>query len=183
MQFRILGPLEVVEQGKTLPLGGGQQLALFALLLLHANEVVSTDRLVDGLWAERSPATAEKIVRNYVSLLRKVLGDRLVTQAPGYLLRVEPGELDSERFETLVREAREEEPAGVAAKLRQALALWSGPPLAQLGYEPFAQQAIGRLEELRVGALEDRINADLQLGRDRELVPELEQLVRRAPSA
>jgi YVTN family beta-propeller protein len=181
MQFRILGPLEVVEQGRTLSLGGGQQLALFALLLLHANEVVSTDRLVDELWGERPPATAAKIVRNYVSLLRKLLGDRLVTQAPGYLLRVEPGELDSERFETLVREAREEEPTAVAAKLRQALALWSGPPLAQLAYEPFAQHAIGRLAELRLGALEDRIDADLQLGRDRELVPELEQLVREHP--
>src|SRR5712691_5549124 len=134
MQFRILGPLEVVEQGRTLPLGGGQQLALFALLLLNANEVVSTDRLVDELWGERPPATAGKIVRNYVSLLRKPLGDRLVTRAPGYLLHVEPGELDSERFETLVREAREEQPAAAAAKLRQALALWSGPPLAQLAY-------------------------------------------------
>jgi YVTN family beta-propeller protein len=181
MEFRILGPLEVIEQGKTLPLGGGQQLSLFALLLLHANEVVSTDRLVDELWAERPPATAEKIVRNYVSLLRKLLGDRLVTRPPGYLLRVEPGELDSERFETLVREAREEEPGVAAASLRKALALWSGPPLAQLAYEPFAQEAIGRLEELRLGAVEDRIDADLQLGRDRDVVAELEKLVREHP--
>ena len=181
MQFRILGPLDVVDKDETLPLGGGRPLALFALLLLHANEVVSTDRLVEELWQEQPPATAEKIVRNYVSLLRKQLGDRLVRQAPGYLLRVEPGELDSERFETLVREAREQEPAAAAATLRQALALWSGPPLAQLAYEPFAQREIASLEELRLGALEDRIDADLQLGRDRELVPELEQLVREHP--
>src|SRR5262245_31997705 len=101
MQFRILGPVEAFDdQGTPLPLGGGRQLALFALLLLNPNEVVSTDRLVDGLWTEEPPATAEKIVRNYVSLLRKQLGDRLVRRPPGYVLRVEPGELDSERFET-----------------------------------------------------------------------------------
>ena len=182
MQFRILGPLEAVDdQGATLPLGGGRQLALFALLLLNANEVVSTDRLVDELWSEQPPATAEKIVRNYISLLRKQLGDRLVRRSPGYLLRIEPGELDSERFESLVRQAREQEPAAAAATLRQALALWSGPPLAQLAYEPFAQQAMASLEDLRVQALEDRIDADLELGHDRELVPELEQLVRDQP--
>src|SRR5215468_7059254 len=179
MQFRILGPLEVVDdQGTPVLLGGGRQLALFALLLLNANEVVSTDRLVDELWSEEPPATAEKIVRNYISLLRKQFGDRLVRREPGYVLRVEPGELDSERFEALVREAAELPPAAAADTLRQALRLWTGQPLAQVAYEPFAQQAIASLEELRLQALEDRIDADLELGREREVVPELERLVR-----
>jgi YVTN family beta-propeller protein len=181
MQFRILGPLEVVDEGKALPIGEGRKLALLALLLLRKNEVVSTQMLVDELWSERPPATAEKMIRNYVSLLRKQLGDRLVRRRPGYLLRVEAGELDSERLETLVREAREQPPEVASATLRQAVALWSGPPLAQLAYEPFAQREIGRLEELRLQALEGRIDADLELGRDRELVPELEQLVRDHP--
>jgi YVTN family beta-propeller protein len=181
MQFRILGPVEAIDQDRTLSLGGGRQLALFAILLLHANEVLSTDRLVDELWSGEPPATAEKIVRNYVSLLRKQLGDRLVRRAPGYLLRVEPGELDSERFETLVREAREQPPAAATASLRQALALWDGQPLAQLAYEPFAQRAIAGLEDRRLEALEDLIDADLHLGREREVVPELERLVREHP--
>jgi YVTN family beta-propeller protein len=181
MQFRILGPLEVADDGKALPLGGGRQLALFAFLLLHANEVVSTDRLVDELWSKQPPATAEKIVRNYVSLLRKQLGDRLVRRPPGYLLRVEPGELDSERFETLAREAGTQPPSDAAKTLREALGLWSGPPLGQLAYEPFAQQAIADLEERRVQVLEDRIAADIELGRERDVVPELERLVKDQP--
>jgi len=181
MQFRILGPVEVIDQERTLALGGGRKLALFAIFLLHANEVLSTDRLVDELWSGEPPATAEKIVRNYVSLLRKQLGDRLVRRPPGYLLRVEPGELDSERFETLVGEARGQPPAAAAGTLRQALALWTGPALAQLAYEPFAQQAIAGLEDLRLQAVEDRIEADLELGNDGELVPELERLVREHP--
>src|SRR5262245_40691391 len=182
MQFRILGPLEAVDDGgMPLPLGGGRQLALFALLLLNANEVVSADRLVDELWSDQPPATAEKIVRNYVSLLRKQLGDRLAHRTPGYVLRVEPGELDSERFETLVREAREQPPAAAASTLRQALALWTGPPLAEVAYEPFAQRAAEKLDELRLRALEDRIEAELEVGLDGELVPELELLVHEHP--
>ena len=181
MEFRVLGPLEAVDQGKALPLGGGRQLALFALLLLNANEVVSKDRLVEELWTAEPPQTAEKIVRNYVSLLRKHLGDRLSRRPPGYVLRVEPGELDSQRFEALIGEARDQEPAAAAKTLREALELWTGPPLAQVAYEPFAQRAIAGLEELRLQALEDRIDADLELGRAREVVPELEQLVRDQP--
>ena len=181
MEFRILGPVEVVDEGKTLAVGGGRQRALLAFLLLHANEVVPTDRLVDELWPGKPPATADKIVRNYVSLLRKQLGARLVRRPPGYLLRVEPGELDSEKFETLVDEARGQQPAAAAKTLRQALALWSGPPLAQVAYEPFAERAIADLAERRLQAVEDRIDADLQLGNGRELVPELEQLVGEQP--
>src|SRR5215467_4230590 len=117
MEFRVLGPLEAVDQGKALPLGGGRQLALFALLLLNANKVVSTGRLVEELWTAEPPQTAEKIVRNYVSLLRKHLGDRLSRRPPGYVLRVEPGELDSQRFEALIGEARDQEPAAAAKTL------------------------------------------------------------------
>src|SRR5919201_1256874 len=147
MEFRILGPLEVADGDRILRLGSGRQLALVAVLLLHANEAVSVDRLIDDLWGEAPPPTAAKIVRNYVSLLRRELGDRLVTQPPGYLLRVAEGELDSERLKRAVESG---DPEG----LQEALALWRGPPLSQLAYEQFAQDEIGRLEELRLSALE-----------------------------
>jgi DNA-binding SARP family transcriptional activator len=117
MDFRILGPLEVERDGRLLSLGSGRQLALVAVLLLHRNEVVSVDRLVEELWDGSPPPTAAKVVRNNVSLLRKELGDRLVTRPPGYLLRVEPGELDSERFEAAIRD-------GSAESLSGAFALW-----------------------------------------------------------
>src|SRR5687768_3888489 len=125
MEFRILGPLEVVDEGRILRLGSGRQLALVALLLLHANEAVSVDRLVDELWGESAPPTAAKIVRNSISLLRKELGDRLVTRPPGYVLSVEEGELDSERLERAI-ESRDLD------TLTEALSLWRGPPLSQL---------------------------------------------------
>jgi DNA-binding SARP family transcriptional activator len=152
----------VVEHDRVLALGGGRQRALFAVLLLHANEVVSADRLIDGLWGESPPATAGKIVQVYVSRLRKELGNgRLVTRSPGYLLRVERSELDLARFEQFVAEARRADPRGAALKLRRALALWRGSPLADLEYERFAQAEIVRLQELRWAALELRIDADL----------------------
>src|SRR5438093_9207795 len=140
MEFRVLGPLEVEHDDRALKLGSGKQLALVAVLLLNANEAVSTDQLVDELWGESPPPTAAKIVRNYVSVLRRELGDRLVTQPPGYLLRVEEGELDSERLERAIRR-------GDAEGLTAALALWRGKPFAQFTYEPFARQEIERLEE------------------------------------
>jgi YVTN family beta-propeller protein len=174
LEFRILGPLEVVDEGRVLSLGSGRQLALVGLLLLHANEPVSVDRLVDELWGESPPPTAAKIVRNSVSLLRRELGDRLVTHPPGYLLRVDPGELDSERLELAVE-------SGDLDSLNEALALWRGPPLAQLGYDGFAQNEIARLEELRLVALEARIDAQLGAGRHATAVPELEGLVQRHP--
>src|SRR5918996_1033830 len=121
MEFRLLGPLEVVERDRSLPLGRGRQRALFALLLLHANEVVSTDRLIDQLWGESPPRTALKSVQVYVSRLRKELGDgRLVTQPPGYVLRVDRSELDLGRFEQLVAEAGRADPKDAAEKLRRA---------------------------------------------------------------
>jgi ABC-type transport system substrate-binding protein/DNA-binding SARP family transcriptional activator/streptogramin lyase len=142
--------------------------------------VVSVDRLVDELWGEHPPPTAPKNVQGYVARLRRVLGNgALVTQAPGYALRVEA--LDAQRFQALVEEARHEEPALAAPRLEQALALWRGPPLADFAYEPFAQEAIRRLEELRLSALEDRIEADLALGRHEEVVVELESLAREHP--
>src|SRR4051812_36488337 len=129
MEFRLLGPLEVVKHDRVVMLGGGRQRALFAALLLHANGVVSADRLIDGLWGQTPPATAGKIVQVYVSRLRKELGaGRLVTRSPGYMLRVDHSELDLARFEQLVAEARRADPSNAALKLRQALALWRGPP-------------------------------------------------------
>jgi YVTN family beta-propeller protein len=174
MEFRILGPVEVADNGRVLSLGSGRQLALVGLLLLHRNQVVSNEQLVDELWGGSAPPTAGKIVRNYVSLLRKELGERLVTRPPGYLLRVEPGEIDVERLESAIED-------GSLERLTEALALWRGAPLTQLAYESFAQREIARLEELRLTAIEARIEAELKLGREGNLVSELEALVRAHP--
>jgi DNA-binding SARP family transcriptional activator len=182
VEFRILRPLEVVEHGQTLPLGGLKQRGLLAILLLHANEVVSAERLIDGLWGEKPPPTAAKAVQVYVSKLRKTIGDGLVvTRAPGYLLRVDPGELDLDRFERLVEDAHGAEPATGARKLHAALALWGGPPLAEFADEPFAQKQIARLEELRLAVLEERIDLDLDVGRAADVIGELEALVATHP--
>ncbi len=186
MEFRILGPIEATEDGHLVTLGAAKQRALLAVLLLHANEVVSSDRIVDQLWGERAPTKAAKSVQVYVSQLRRLLGEgRLETEGRGYLLRVEPGELDADRFQALLEEGREAHEAGAAARaaetLRTALDLWRGTPLADVAYEQFAQAEIARLEELRLSALEERIEADLALGRHAALVPELESLVRSEP--
>ena len=183
MEFRILGPLEVVEKGRVLTLGGSRQRTLLALLLTRANEIVSKDRLIDDLWGASAPDSAANALQYHVSQLRKALapGDAIVTHGAGYLLRVEPEELDLLRFERLVGEARQAPPEAAARLLRQALALWRGPALADLAHEPFAQSEILRLEELRLGALERRIEADLALGRHAEVVGELEALVREHP--
>jgi DNA-binding SARP family transcriptional activator len=182
MEFRLLGPLEVAKHGRLLALGGPKQRSLLAVLLLHANDVVSTERLIDELWGESPPATVGKSIQVYVSRLRKQLGDRrLVTRHPGYVLQIDPAELDLARFERLVAEAGTADTKGAADKLRQALALWRGSPLADLAYEPFAQAPITRLQELRLAALEQRIDADLANGRHAELVGELEALARENP--
>ena len=182
MEFRLLGSLDVAERDRSLPLGGSKQRALLADLLLHANAVVPVERLIDDLWGASPPATVAKSVQVYVSRLRKQLGDgRLVTRPPGYVLRVDPSELDVARFEALVTRARGAEPEVAAARLREALALWRGPPLADLAYEPFAQAEIARLEELRLAALEQRIDAELAPGRHAELVGELEALAAEHP--
>jgi DNA-binding SARP family transcriptional activator len=182
MDFRVLGPLEVGGDGGTLDLGGVKQRSLLAMLLLHANEVVSADRLVDALWGASPPLRSGKSIQVYVSRLRKTLAEeRVVTRAPGYVLYVDPGELDLSRFEQLVAEARDAPPATASEKLSEALALWRGPPLADLAYEQFAQAEIARLEEMRLTALEQRLDADLALGRHADLVPELDTLIARHP--
>jgi DNA-binding SARP family transcriptional activator/outer membrane protein assembly factor BamB len=181
MEFRILGPLEVREEGRALRLGGSKQRALLACLLLHPNEVVSRDRLIDELWGGSPPDTAPTALQVYVSQLRKALGrDLIVTRPPGYLVRVSDGELDLHRFERLVVAARTEEPVDAARLLREGLALWRGAPLAELS-DSFAPADRARLEEQRQAALEQRIQADLALGRHAELVPELEGVVRKQP--
>jgi DNA-binding SARP family transcriptional activator len=183
LEFRILGPLDVVEGGESLPLGGSRQRALLALLLTRANEVVSTDRLIDELWAEQPPQNAANALQYHVSQLRKALApnDVVVTQEPGYLIRIGPNDLDLLRFERLVDEAQRAAPDQAARLLREALKLWRGPPLVDLAHESFVQTEILRLDELRLRALELRFDAELALGRNAELVGELEVLVRENP--
>jgi DNA-binding SARP family transcriptional activator len=175
VEFRILGPFEVLENGQALALAAAKQKALLAMLLLRANQVVSSDELIGALWGDGPPETATKALHVYVSQLRKLLGrERIVTRAPGYLMRVEPGELDLEQFERLVEEGGRE-------RLVEALALWRGSPLADFAYERFAQLEIGRLEELRLAALEEWVESELAVGRHAELVGELETLVAEHP--
>jgi DNA-binding SARP family transcriptional activator/DNA-binding CsgD family transcriptional regulator len=185
LQFGILGPLEVRRDGAMVGVGGRRQRALLALLLCNANRVVSRDRVIDGLLADQPADSADRALRVRISRLRKALlvtGDepRLVSRTPGYLLRVGAGELDLHTFERLVGEAREAAEKGdlgqAAARLRQAEGLWRGRPLADLELEPFAQLEVQRLEELRLVALEDRIEAELALGRHTALCPELATL-------
>jgi len=188
MEFRILGPLEVRDQQGPLPLGGAKPRAVLAVLLLHANAAVSAERLAQALWGEDVPPRAVKTVQVHVSRLRKALGDDDVieTSPAGYRLRVEPGELDAERFERQVAEGRRALAAGdcetAAAALRAALDEWRGPALADLAGEPFAQAEIARLEEHRLTAVEARVEADLGLDRDAELIGELQRLVAAHPS-
>ena len=172
MEFRILGPLEVVEGERAVDVAGAKHRALLAMLLLHANEVVSAGRLIDALWEEEPPETAAKALQVYVSQLRKLLGkERVESKARGYLVRVEEQELDLARFQRLSE----------AGNLKEALSLWRGPPLAEFAQERFAQSEIARLEELRLACLEERIERDLAMGRHAELVGELEALVKEHP--
>jgi DNA-binding SARP family transcriptional activator len=190
LEFRILGPLQVLDEGRPLPLGGAKQRSTLAMLLLGRNRVVARDRLIEGLWGASPPPTAGSTLDTYLSRLRRLLpGDggaaRLVTQPPGYRLRVEAGELDLERFETLLDRAQTAYACGdartTARDLRDALALFRGTPLEDLVHAPFAQTEIGPLDELRLSALERRLEADLADGRDAELVGELEALTARHP--
>jgi DNA-binding SARP family transcriptional activator/tetratricopeptide (TPR) repeat protein len=186
MEFRILGPLEVVRAAGPVALPGGRGRRLLALLVLHTGQVVPTERLIDELWGGEPPATAITVLHGLVSGLRRRLepsrgpGDDaalLQTRPPGYLLAVDPGQVDANRFRRLLDEAADAEPPRRAALLRQALNLWRGPALADFTYEPFAQAEIAVLEELRLTAIEDRVDAELALGRHRELVGELGGLV------
>jgi YVTN family beta-propeller protein len=182
MLFRLLGPLDVRDGERTIELRAPKQRALLALLLLRRDEVVSVESLAEQLWAGDPPATGTKGVRVYVGELRKALGaDVIATAAGGYVIPRERSETDIDRFELLAAQGRQrledEDVEGAAASFREALALWRGPALADFRYEEFAQNEISRLEDARMAVLEARIDADLALGREEELVPELQALV------
>jgi DNA-binding SARP family transcriptional activator len=190
VEFRILGPLEVLDDGRPVALPGGRGRALLALLILHAGEVVSADRLIDELWGESPPPTATTALQGLVSTLRKRLaparaggeaGAVLRTVPPGYVLATDPTGVDANLFRRLVEEASGAAAAERAARLRRALSLWRGPALAEFTYQPFAQREITTLEELRLAAVEERVEADLTLGRHGQLVAELEALVAAHP--
>jgi DNA-binding SARP family transcriptional activator len=178
MEFRVLGPLEVRADGRTVPLGGPKPRALLGALLLHVDEVISTERLVDELWGERPPAGARKLVPGYVHALRKQVGRSvLVTSAPGYVARLDSHALDLHEFERLLEEARSADLAGGVELRRRALALWRGPPLADLVFEGPSRHEVSRLAELRLSTQVDRIEGELELGRHTQLIGELESLV------
>jgi predicted ATPase/DNA-binding SARP family transcriptional activator len=182
----MLGPLEVLRDGVPLEVGARKHRALLALLLLRANRVASADWLIEELWAGRPPPGAAKTLRSYVSRLRATIGDEVVrSRPPGYVLEIEPDQIDAHRFERALDEGRAArargEPAQAAASLRAALASWYGVALADLADEPIASIEAARLEELRLVALEERIGADLDCGRHQELIAELEALVAEQP--
>src|SRR5919204_3426909 len=156
MRLGVLGPLEARADGHELALGSGRQRALLVLLALHADEVVSKERLIDALWGERRPASAGKVLQGHISQLRRLLPpETIVTRGSGYALR--GVDTDAAEFERLLDEARIQEPREAAKTLRAALALWRGPALADVEYEAWAQSAIARLDDLRLVALEERI--------------------------
>jgi predicted ATPase/DNA-binding SARP family transcriptional activator len=195
VQFRILGPLEVERGERLVALGGTQQRALLGLLLLRANQPMSSERLVEELWGEPTPTRAVKRLQVAVARLRKALdgnrpgvsgNTRLRTVSGGYVLAVAPGELDADVFQARVEDGRQAlaggGPARAAEVLREALGLWRGPALSDVGYERFAQAEIRRLEELRLAALEARVEADLRLGAHASLIGEVEALVAEHPT-
>jgi predicted ATPase/DNA-binding SARP family transcriptional activator len=193
MDFHILGPLEALDEGHAVALGGSKQRALLALLLLHANETLSTERLIDGLWGEHPPATAAKTVQVHISRLRKALvagagngpDGVVVTREHGYELRVDPECLDAHRFERLLAQGRSQLEAGhpehAASTLEEALSLWRGRPLDDLAFEAFAQREIARFDDLHIDALEQLVEAKLALGRHVEVVAQLEALIAEHP--
>jgi DNA-binding SARP family transcriptional activator len=183
VQFELLGPLRVVEGDRDLTPARLKQRVLLAVLLLHREQVVAGPELIEALWGEEPPESAQTALHGHVSALRKLIGsERIRTRPPGYLLQASADEVDLARFEALVAQARErDDPAQRSSCLLEALALWNGEPLADVRYEPFAQRESARLEELRLSALEERIDCDLALGRHHELVSELEPLVAAHP--
>ena len=193
MEFLVLGSLEAVRDGQRVELGAFRQRALLALLLTAPNSVLSTDRILDELWGADGGVDKHNALWVYVSGLRKALepgrarrteGTILLTRAPGYLLQAGPEEIDALRFERMVAEGRglvEVDPAAASLVLGESLALWRGRAFEDFTYEPFAQAEIARLEELRLEAVELRVDADLARGLARELISELESLVRQHP--
>ena len=182
MEFRLLGAFEVWDGEQPVEIAGAKRRALLALLVLRANEVVRSELLVDELWGERPPRYAASALQTHVSRLRKTLGaDTIASREWGYVLRAAPADVDLRRFESLVAEAESLAAKPRAAKLAEALALWRGPPLADLLNEPSLQREIARLEELRLRTLELRIDADLEAGENGSLVGELEGLIAEHP--
>ena len=191
VEFRILGPIEVVDaEGRAVAAGGGKQRALLAYLLLHANEVVSRDRLIDELWGESPPPTVESMLHLYLSRVRKLLATaessaELLTRPPGYVLEVDPSSLDAERFRRLMSMGHDALRAGkaeeAASMLDEALALWRGPALADLTDAAWARSEAAGLEELRLEAIRSKLEAELELGKHALVVAELEELVARHP--
>lgn len=191
MEFRLLGPLQLIDDtGTDVPIGGGRERTLLALLLLSANRVLSSTRLVDELWGDRPPDDPAHALRVHVSRLRRALRGAdsdgvLVTRSPGYVVAVDTEAVDLGRFELLVTEARQcaarGDHAGAATTLRAALALWRGPALVDLGDTPSIHAEAVRLEELRLAAIEDRVEADLTCGRHVEVIAELDSLTRAHP--
>jgi len=189
VEFRILGPLEVLEEGEQLPLPRLKERVVLAVLLLHANEFVSRERLIDDLWGEAPPPTARQAVNVYLSQLRKALSrageDPITTESGGYRLQVESDALDASRMQVLVASAREHaskgEPAPAAERFREALSVWRGPSLAGLPLESLGRDEVAQLDELRLAVLMDRIDCDLELGRHEHVLGELSLLVREYP--
>ncbi|MGA9762179.1 MAG: BTAD domain-containing putative transcriptional regulator [Gaiellaceae bacterium] len=178
IEFRVLGPLEILDEGEPVAIGGRKQRMVLAMLLLEAGRVVSSERLIDAIWGEEPPRTATTSLQNTISQLRKQLGlDTLVTRPPGYQLNVQPEQLDLARCRRWLDEARGADPVRRGELLRAALALWRGTALDEFAHESFAQAEVASLEELRLTVIEQRIEADLAAGRHSEVVGELEALV------
>ena len=185
MQFLILGPLEVTDDGRKLALGGPKQRAVLAHLILRANHVVPADLLIDGLWGEEPPESARNTLQTYVYRLRKVLGeDRIEGRDGGYVLAAADGEIDAERFQVLVKKGKAQagsDPGAAAATLSDALSLWRADALADVTEEPSLRGEAARLEELRLSATEHRVSAEIAMGGHSTVVPELESLTARYP--
>jgi predicted ATPase/class 3 adenylate cyclase/DNA-binding winged helix-turn-helix (wHTH) protein len=191
VEFRVLGPLEILDDsGGVVHLRAAKERALLLSLLLHANEVVSSGSLIDDIWGEQRPESAANVIQTYVSHLRRLLqpgqprtnNGVILTRTPGYLLRVEPGQLDRDRFDALVAEARShDDPESAVELLREALGLWRGPPLQEFAFEDFARTEIARLEDLRLSVIGERVELELRLGRHADLVGELEARVAAHP--
>ena len=183
MEFRVLGPLEVIDDGAQLPLGGPRQRLVLAHLLLDANRVVPTDRLIDRIWGDEPPDAARSALFAYVSRLKKLLGSsRIQARPPGYIVLANSDELDSLHFIDLAAQARRvEDPAARMSRLSEALELWRGDPLSDLAEHEALRPALTRLQELRMTAAEDHAEAQLALGQHRSAVPALEALVGENP--
>jgi DNA-binding SARP family transcriptional activator/class 3 adenylate cyclase len=182
LTIRLLGPLDVERGGEVVAVAGQKQRAVLALLALHAGEVLPTEMLIDRLWGENPPRTAPTSLQNAISHLRKVLGaGSVVTRPRGYALALDRQQVDAHRFETLLETAAGTEAETRLRILREALQLWRGPPLADFTYEAFAQGEIARLEDRRLAAREERLDAELELGRSADIVGELESLVEQNP--